>query len=400
MKAVINLRLLAKVSPGISPIEIRDKRLSGFILRVQPSGSMSYICEYARGKRFTIGKTTSLTPAQARDKAKDILADAVKGVDPMTEKKASRGFTLIGFLEIEYFPWASAHRKSSGQLETRLRSCFSAILKKRLDEITQWQLEKWRTGRLKNGLAPSTVNRDIAELKAALSKAVAWGFLTENPLLGMKMSKVDLSPHVRYLESEEENQLRKALSNRHEVLTSKRKRFNAWRQIRHLQIFPADVKDHLQPLVLLAMNTGMRRGELFNLRWKDVNFGTRTLIVRGATAKSGKTRYIPLNTEAFNVLRGWKGHIENSTGIVFKGKYGDRLNDISSSWKGLLTKARISNFRFHDLRHHFASKLVMAGVDLNTVRELLGHSDIKMTLRYAHLAPEHRAAAVEKIASL
>jgi integrase len=98
-------------------------------------------------------------------------------------------------------------------------------------------------------------------------------------------------------------------------------------------------------------------------------------------------RHVPLNKKATAALRLWRrrGH----TGLVFG------LTDIKKSYATLLRNAGIEEFRFHDLRHHFASRLVMAGIDLNTVRELLGHADIRMTLRYAHLAPEHKAAAVE-----
>lgn len=80
--------------------------------------------------------------------------------------------------------------------------------------------------------------------------------------------------------------------------------------------------------------------------------------------------------------------------MVFPGKNGEKLKSVKKAWANILKLAQIKNFRWHDLRHHFASKLAMGGVDLNTIRELLGHSDIQMTLRYAHLAPQHKAKAV------
>jgi site-specific recombinase XerD len=87
----------------------------------------------------------------------------------------------------------------------------------------------------------------------------------------------------------------------------------------------------------------------------------------------------------------------NGTGLVFPGAEGKTRNNIKKAWNNLLKTAQINNLRWHDLRHNFASKLVMAGEDLNTVRELLGHSDLKMTLRYAHLSPEHKASAVARL---
>jgi len=99
---------------------------------------------------------------------------------------------------------------------------------------------------------------------------------------------------------------------------------------------------------------------------------------------------VPLNAEALAVLKQWASQTGDA-GSVFG------VASVKSSWGSLLIAAKVQNFRFNGLRHHFASRLVMAGVDLNTVRELLGHADLTMTLRYSHLAPEHLAAAVARL---
>lgn len=143
-------------------------------------------------------------------------------------------------------------------------------------------------------------------------------------------------------------------------------------------------------MVLLAINTGLRRGELLSLTWHDIDLVARMITVRAERAKNGKQRHVPLNQEALSVLQCWKDQ-SNDDLHVFQPK------DVKTAWVKLLARAQVTGFRFHDLRHHFASKLVTKGVDLNTVRELLGHADIKMTLRYAHLAPAHLAAAVAKL---
>ncbi|MES2219276.1 MAG: site-specific integrase [Pseudomonadota bacterium] len=132
------------------------------------------------------------------------------------------------------------------------------------------------------------------------------------------------------------------------------------------------------------------------MRWKNVNFDRAILTVEGETAKSGKTRHVPLNAIALQVLKDWQAQ-NSQTELVFSSHTGNPFNNVKKAWASILETASIQSFRWHDMRHHFASKLVMAGVDLNTVRELLGHSDIKMTLRYAHLAPEHKANAVAKL---
>jgi integrase len=174
---------------------------------------------------------------------------------------------------------------------------------------------------------------------------------------------------------------------------------NEWRREREYPEWPeyGRYTDHLTPLVLLAKNTGCRRGELLQLRWRDIDLKSARLTIRGDGAKSGTTRVVALNVEAVSVLKAWQPRPADADAFVFQNAEGDSLGGIKTAFLKLLQDAKIVGFRFHDLRHDFASKLVQAGVDLNTVRELLGHADLKMTLRYAHLAPEHQAAAVAKL---
>ena len=401
MKAVIGKRLLEEISPRAKPYEIRDSRLPGFILRVQPSGRMSYVCEYGRAKRITIGNAKVLTPVQARDRAKLILADACKGIEPKREKAREKHHTLRTFLDEEYGPWYKQNRRRGDAEINRLKVNFKDYLDKPLAEISLWAIEKWRMNRLKSGITPVTVNRDIAPLKAALSRAVDWEFLAENPLTRLKPSKTDRSRVVRYLSDEEEQRLRDALIRREHKKKKARASANRWRKAYGYRTKPELTEryfaDHLRPMVLLSLNTGIRRGELVSLTWADVNFEGSSLTVNGQDAKSGQTRVIPLNDEALAVLRHWRKQSKKEVGYVFPGRTGGPLLDVNKAWISIRASAGISNFRWHDLRHTFASKLAMRGVDLNTIRELLGHASLAMTLRYAHLAPEHKMEAVSKL---
>jgi len=150
-------------------------------------------------------------------------------------------------------------------------------------------------------------------------------------------------------------------------------------------------------MVLLSINTGIRRGEVFSLRWEHVNFGLKQITITGTNAKSRKTRHIPLNSEALKTLQDWQSQQQSDEHFVFTNHRGRQFTDIKTAWNKLIRDANIQDFRWHDLRHHFASKLAMNGVDLNTIRELLGHSSYKMTLRYAHLSAGHRAEAVSTL---
>lgn len=390
------------------PYEVRDTIQPGLLLRVQPSGLKTYYVEYMRGKRTRIGPATSFSPAAARDAAKAIqgegcMAKLGLGEDPVQRRKKEKAETYDQFLTEVYEPWLLQRKEDPRETINTLRRTFKDLLPVRLSEITPGMIEKWKVDRLQDGLRPSSLNRQLNDLRACLNRAKdLWQLIDKNPIEGVKPEKTDSLPKVRYLTEDEEVRLRRALDDREEEIRAGRDSGNQWRIKRGYEAY-SDLKtqyfaDHVKPAVLLSMNTGLRRGELLKLKWSNIDTTRASLTVDAVTAKDGETRHIPLNDEALTVLKQWKEQPGVKGIYVFANRDGEPMNDMRTSWEKVLEKAEITDFRWHDLRHHFASKLVMAGVDLNTVRELLGHSDYKMTLRYAHLAPEHKAAAVAKLA--
>jgi len=414
MRALIGVELLRKLPAG--PVDVRDVKLPGFVLRVRPSGTHSYYATWTPrtgkpGKRrvarwYPLGTTAVLEAPEAREAARKVLADVARGDDPIEARKIeAQRITFEAFVTDHYTPWATAQRKTGAEQVARLTRTFGDTLNGlRLDEIGPFHIERWRSARLKDGIEPSTVNRDLAVLRGALSRAVEWGLLSVHPLARVKASQTDRGSVVRYLSPDEESRLLKALAARDETRREERRRANTWRRERGYRAWPeyGVYTDHLHPLVLLALHTGLRRGELFALRWADVDLVGARLTVRGEKAKSGQTRHVPLNTTAVSTLTTWRSCVKPKapTALVFPGVDGAPLTDIKTSWLALVKAAGIADFRFHDCRHTFASKLVMRGIDLNTTRELLGHADLKMTLRYAHMAPEHKAAAVAKLVAV
>lgn len=401
MKTKINNTLIKKLVPEDKEYEVHDTDLKGFVIRVFPSGTMRYICQYQRGRKINIGTVGVITPAQAREKAVEILNDFNKGIDPKAKRGINKPKILQDFIEKEYKPWVLSHHKRGNKTLANLERCFNQLFSKPLIEITPSIIEQWSIKRLNDGISNATLNRDIGTLKSLMSKAAEWGFLKENPLVKLKLFKIDRAPKVRYLSLEEETRLRHALLERDRQLKQARKNANQWREERGYPLFPEydeeEPCDYLLPMVLLSINTGLRQGELFNLTWDMVNVSERSIIISGEVTKNRNSRYVPLNDEAFKVITQLYEKNAKRKGLVFPSKNNQPFNNVKRSWSSILVKAQIEQFRWHDLRHHFASKLVMAGVDLNTARELLGHSDIKMTLRYAHLAPEYKINAVNKI---
>lgn len=388
---------------------VNDSDISGFHLLISAKGKMTYYIYYRLdGKQvnFKLGSHPDITPMQARDLAKKKLGEVANGVDVQVQKKEAKLKTerekltkLSTFLDEKYLSYQTTRNaKTAEKLIKSIKTGFPTFLDKQLSSIDASSIEKWRNEKKKEGAKPSTINGYVSTLKAALSRAVDWGLIETNGLDKVKKLKND-NTRIRYLSDDEKARLTDALAERDHKIKTERENGNLHRQQRGYEELPSLMNkrfsDHLEPIVLLAMYTGMRRGEIFSLKWVDVSLKAKQphLTVKPDNAKSGKGRYIPLNQITLSVLKDWKKE-SGTSAHVFENSEGKPFNDIKKAWNNLLVSAEIENFRFHDLRHQFASMLVMKGVDLNTVRELLGHSTLEMTLRYAHLAPDHKAAAL------
>jgi integrase len=388
---------IKSAKPKANRYEIRDSALTGFMLRVTPRGKKFFYVQLDRGVKRQVGDAAVMTLTKAKRLARDLLERYEDG--EKIESRLDKNLTLKEFVEGPYSEWVNHNLKTGKNNTDRLKRTCKPLLSTNLDKLTEVQVERWKMQRLKSGLAPVTVRRDLAELKAALGRAVKWGYAPTNPARSVKV-KVERHHRVRYLTDSERKALLGALETRDEKKRKARESGNVFRIERGYEQKPelGEYADYLTPLVLLVMNTGMRRSEALSLTWEQTKLGDNPhLTVLAAHAKSGKTRHVPLNSVAVDVLKRW-GKQDEREGLVFPSPAGGQLQSIKTAWGKLMKDAKIKDFRFHDLRHDFASRLVMAGVDLYRVKELLGHGSIEITQRYAHLAPHTLADAVEVLA--
>jgi integrase len=392
---------IPKLQPENRRYDIRDHQISNLYLTVYPSGKKAWVFRYraeGKSKRFRIGDADSISPTKARTKAKTLAGEIANGIDPNKEKQVERrkvrkakDGTLRTFIENRYEPWVLIERRSGAETVGCIRGRFSFLLDKPMESVTHWEMEKWRKERHKAGISPGTTNRQIAALRACMSKAVEWDVIDNHPLQGLKPARVDKNSVIRTIDGSEEKRLRDALRARDREIRKKRMSGNEWRHQRHHELMPefGYYVDHLEPMVLLAINTGMRRGEILHLQWNDI--GQTEIVVQGATAKSSQTRTIPMNAEAKKILEHWSSNSE----WVFPGPNESPLTTVKRSWGGIRESAKLPALRFHDLRHTFATRILQRGADIKTVSELLGHADIATTTKYLHATDESKKKAVE-----
>lgn len=241
-----------------------------------------------------------------------------------------------------------------------------------VDKLSKRLLSLHIETRRLEGKSNSTINREISILSAAVNYAIKrWGWNIQNPASGLYLKIPE--GRLRWLTRQEARSLLSAAADSR--------------------------APHLADFVTLALNTGMRRSELLRLQVSKIDLENKKIYLDSSETKNGRRRVIPINNGALTAIRSrlsWNDECGISGSRLFLQKNGRPVTQINTAFTNAVNLAGIEDFRLHDLRHTFASWLVSEGVTLPEVRDLLGHSSIKQTERYAHLAPGrlHKAVAV------
>jgi hypothetical protein len=257
MRTFIGVKLLSSklAQPTVKPFEIYDNRLSGFTLRVQPTGVRSYYARFGRNRRFALGKVGTLRPDEARDRCQKVLGNVAHGRHPLHGLNGE-GQTLGQFIDEAYVPWVRANRPRTANTLDKLKRHFGTWFAEPLSTITVERIESWKIMRVNAGRVPTTVMRDIFTLSSVLRRAVRLGKLADNPVRWVDKPRIDRRPKVRFLDHQEESRLRAALSARDAEMRETRESGNVWRQERQRQSLPCrpHFGDHLTPAVVVSGN--------------------------------------------------------------------------------------------------------------------------------------------------
>ncbi|MGB8951104.1 MAG: tyrosine-type recombinase/integrase [Candidatus Aminicenantales bacterium] len=301
------------------------------------------------------------TRSEAQAALTAVQADILRG---QFNFKSEKKILFDDFAELYFERHSKPNKRSWKRDVTSIKALSGHFKGMPLSKITPFLIESYKLKR-KEQVEVSSLNRELACLKNMFTKAIDWGFALENPVKKVKLFNEENRERWRILSSEE------------------------------ISALLSHCRSPLKETVLLALNTGMRIGEIMALRWDDVDFLNEYILIRDS--KSGRSRKVPLNEIAKNALLS----LREATGAYEFVFYNPRTRTYTKyprkAFWNACRKAGISSLCFHDLRHHAASAMVQAGVDLHTVSKILGHSTIKLTMRYSHPGFDHTKNAVKAL---
>jgi len=327
-------------------------------------GKTWYIAYYVNGEQIKekIGTAPLVTKGQAEQSLKARMGEVVQGRFNLEKKKKPVSFNKLAE---DYLKWAEDNHKSPERDSDVIKHLLRYFNGMDIMEVTTWLFEKYKSER-KTQVKPATLNRELSVAKRMFNLGIQWGLTTINPVRGVKFLPMS-------------NEIPRALRD--------------WEFVNLYN----SASFHLKPILLCAYLTGMRRGEIVKLKWKDVDFETDTIFVR--ETKNNESRAIPINARLKSTLQKMK---EASTcDYVFTTPNGTQYKHkdaFKTAWYTALKKSGVDKCRFHDYRHTFITNLIVGQKeDLITVSELSGHKDMRMLKRYGHSRDEFKKDAIRRL---
>jgi integrase len=310
-----------------------------------------------RRRREKAGPTKRVAEVLLRHK------EEVVALEKAGQTKPIRDVSFDGFSD-DFLRWIKVHRSAGtlrcyGPILKRLRERFKGRF---LSEIHRRDIELYATERIEQGSQPASANRDLACLKSLFSRAIEWCNASANPVKGIPAFR-EYNRRDRFLTDEERKKLLESCHG------------------------------YLRDVVVLAIHTGMRKGELLSLKWDDIDLANRQ--IRVTHTKNGEMRFVPMSDGALQCLQSIRKQAE--TPYLFPGPAGGHLLDVKTAWQSAIGRSGVQNFRFHDLRHTAASYLAMSEVPLQVIQQILGHKTFSQVLRYAHLSQDYKSKAIRKL---
>jgi integrase len=279
------------------------------------------------------------------------------------------------FVKDVYLPASKTNKRSWRHDEYRARTLFKHFKGLSLREITQMRIEKFKQDRLNTKsqrgtfLSPASVNHELALLSNIFTIARKNRLIADNPCFDVKKLDVD-NERQRYLTDDEEVRLFAQLRGR---------------------------RSHLRPIVTIALHTGIRRGALLALRWQEVDFTRNVITIIKGKSKNKKMYIVPMNeTVRSELIALWKWS-DKSEGVFTNSITRVSITDVKHGFVSACRDAKVVEFRFHDLRHTFATRLADQGVPQAAIKEMLGQTSLRMSQRYTHAVIETMQGAVEKL---
>jgi integrase len=326
-----------------------------------------------RGVRYSRPVPESTSKKQAVAAETRFKNELLQGKYDLVDE-ARLDITLTQYAK-QYLKWSQEHKRSFKDDQSRMAVLLEHFGSKRLSDISPIDIERFKLDRRKSTTRTgrprslSTINRELALLRHVFTLALRDGLIRSHPMKGkVKLYRED-NKVERYLTDEEEARLVAACVGRYE---------------------------HLRPIIITALYTGMRRGEIFNLKWSDVNFNANLIHVR--QSKSGRPRSIHMTPNVRTEIEKLLPLRAETEYVLGNPHTGQARTDLKHGFTAVCKAAGIEGLRFHDLRHTFATRLAQYSGNIVDVAHVLGHAQVSTTMRYAHAIPDRVAEAMNRLA--